>query len=63
MRIDEEKFAEILDEVIDETLDLDKRDRIRFCNALVERLNEEDVFPLEDDEEAFADEIEEEDNV
>jgi hypothetical protein len=56
MPLTEEQFAEILDEVIDETLDLKKQDRVRFNNALLERLGEEDVFPEEDEDEGLTEE-------
>jgi hypothetical protein len=50
MPLDEKQFAAILDEIIAETLDLKKQDQVRFSNALVERLREEDCFPEEDDD-------------
>ena len=49
MALTEEQFVQILDEIIDETLDLKKQERVRFTNALVERLLEEDaILPDED---------------
>lgn len=45
----EKEFTVFLDETLDETLDLTKRDRARFTNALLERLREEDAF-TEDEE-------------
>lgn len=57
MPLNEEVFANILDDVLDETLDLKKQDRARFCNALMERLAEEDFFPDEDQDGLTAEEF------
>lgn len=56
MQFTEEQFADILDEVIAETLDLKRQEKVRFCNALLERLLEEDFFLDEDEDGNVTDE-------